>query len=105
MSENLKIVYWNARGLRRRMPSLRHILREQGADVALVNESHLLPAYSASISGYQVLRLDTTAATPMRGLLVRNNLVFQPLPSLDTQSFQALGVEFQFDAKPLNENL
>ena len=85
------------------MPSLRHILREQGADVALVNETHFHPALSASIPGYQVFRLDTTAATPMRGLLVavRGDLVLQQLPTPDTQSFQALGVEIQVEAKPL----
>lgn len=71
-------------------------------DVALINETHLHSAFSSSLPGYHILRLDTTAEFPQRGLLVavRRSLVFQPLPNLDTQSFQSLGVEIQINAKP-----
>ena len=101
MSE-LRTLYWNARGLRRKIPVLRHLLRHYSIDVALINETHLHPAFSSSLPGYHVLRLDTTAETSQRGLLVavRRNLPFQPLPSFDTQSFQSLGVETTIDAKP-----
>ena len=85
------------------MPVLRHLLRHYEVDVALISETHYHPSHSSSIPGYHTLRLDTVSETAKRGLLVavRKSLVFQPLPSYDTQSFQSLGVEIQLASKPL----
>ena len=97
------MLYWNAAGLRRRMPFLRHLLLEHAVDIALINESHLLPSHSATIPGYHLLRLDATADNAFRGLLVavRRSVVHHQLPALDTQSLQALGVEAHTGARAI----
>ena len=89
----LRIMFWNAGGLRRRIPCLRLLLSDNAVDIALINEMHLHPSFSANLPGYHVSRLDTTAETPRGGLLVavRRRIVHHQLPDLDTQSFQSLG--------------
>ena len=101
--DELRIVYWNAAGLRKRLHFLRLLLRQQNVDVALINESHLKPTDRANIPGYHILRLDVTTATSRRGLLiaVRRNIVQQPLPNLNTQSFQSLGIEVHHGSEAL----
>ena len=95
MDRGLRILYWNAAGLKPRIQLLRHTLREQNVDVALINESHLRPSDAANFPGYHILRLDAPQSNAFRGLLVavRRNLVHQPLPILDSRTFQSLGVE------------
>ena len=99
----LRVIYWNAAGLRNRLPFLRHLLRDNAADIALINESHLPSSFAANLPGYHILRLDATADTPRRGLLVavRRAIVHRPLPATDTQSLQSLGVEVHFGARTI----
>ena len=91
----LRVLYWNAAGLRRRLPFLRYLLREHLVDVALINESHLFATHNANLPGYDVLRMDATIDQPWRGLLiaVRRGIIHNPLPDTDTRSFHSLGVE------------
>ena len=66
----LRIVFWNASGLKQRDQMFRLLLREQNIDLALINETHLPAAANINISGYHVLRLDATPEHNFRGLLV-----------------------------------
>ena len=88
-------MFWNAAGLRRRVPFLRYLLQDNSVDIALINETHLLPSHAVNLPGYHVLRLDASADNPWRGLIVavRRNIVHHQLPDQGTQSLDSLGVE------------
>ena len=90
-----RILYWNAAGLRRRLSFLRYLLQDHAVDIALISETHLPPTFAANLPGYHIHRIDTTADSVWRGLLVavRRNVAHQLLPDLGTQTFQSLGVE------------
>lgn len=91
----LRIIYWNIAGLRGRLHFLKLLLKEQKVDVALICEALMLATDKVNLPGYHTLQLSSSPDTPRRGLLVaiRRNLVHQPLPLLDTRTFQSLGVE------------
>ena len=101
--DKLRIMYWNAAGLRRRLPFLRYLLQDNEVDIALINETHLMPSFAVNLPGFHVSRLDATADNPYRGLIVavRRNIVHRQLPDLDTQSLQSLGVEAHVGAQAL----
>ncbi|KOB69997.1 Uncharacterized protein OBRU01_15904 [Operophtera brumata] len=105
----LRILFWNARGLKSRDRSkvllLRPLLREQDIDVALLSETILKATDTVKFPGYISYRQDELSqdGRPFRGLLVlvKRKLVHQPLPTLDLVSMRALGVEVCSDGHPL----
>ena len=57
---NLRIAFWNARGLRNKKLLLADFLLKNDTDVILVNETHLQPGQSFFINSYRTLRTDRT---------------------------------------------
>ncbi|CAH2216064.1 jg619, partial [Pararge aegeria aegeria] len=104
MANLLRTVYWNANGLTRKATLVRSLLKEQDIDIALINETHLSPRFKLQFPGYFTYRLDDQSPGPTskRGLavLVRRRIVHQPIPALQLQSLQALGVELLIAGKP-----
>lgn len=105
MDSKLRIVHWNARGLKRKVQSFRLLLQEQNVDIALISETFLGPGDRLKIPGFLIYRKDETSETgrTIRGLavLVRRNTIHQPLPLPNLQSIDTLGVELQLGNKHL----
>ena len=59
-AQQLRLVYWNANGLRTKRNDLELFARHHGLDVILVNETHLRAGCRANISGYTLHRDDRT---------------------------------------------
>ena len=71
----LKIVQWNAEGVRLKKTELQHFLKLKAIDVCCIQEMHLSSSHRFFIRGYEVLRQDRENR-PKGGLLtlVRNNI-------------------------------
>lgn len=100
----MRILQWNANGLRGKHSSLRLLLREQNIDVALICETHLRTKMKLRFPGYFIYRRDEISDLhySYRGLmiLVRRNIIHQLLPDLQLQAMQALGVEIPIEGIP-----
>ena len=71
----LRIVQWNAEGVRLKKTELQHFLKLKAIDVCCIQETHLSSSHLFFIRGYEVFRQDR-AKRPKGGLLtlVRNNI-------------------------------
>ena len=71
----LKIVQWNAEGVRLKKTELQHFLKIKAIDVCCIQETHLSSSHRFVIRGYEVFRQDRENR-PKGGLLtlVRNNI-------------------------------
>ena len=71
----LKIVQWNAEGVRFKETELQHFLKDKVIDVCCIEETHLSNSHHFFIRGYEVFRQDRDNR-PKGGLLtlVRNNI-------------------------------
>ena len=71
----LKIVQWNAEGVRLKKTELQHFLKLKTIDVCCIQETHLSSSHRFFIRGYEVFRQDQENR-PKGGLLtlVRNNI-------------------------------
>lgn len=102
----LRIVFWNADGLsQEKARLLRLLIAQQRTDIVLLNETHLKSSDKVKVPGYIIYREDHTspAGTAYRGLavLVKRNIVHQPLPAMALQSAHALGVEICINRSPI----
>ena len=99
---NLRILQWNANGIRPRRTELTHFLSQNQYDLIFVQESHLSSDSTFHIPGYKTLqkncfmtRRGTTISTGNLGggvlILVKNGLTYTSLSSLDP-SFDYLAI-------------
>ncbi|KAJ8724200.1 hypothetical protein PYW07_008180 [Mythimna separata] len=106
MAVSLRVLHWNARGLKSKVAPLRLLLKDQKIDVALISETHLGPADKIRFPGYYLYRKDEKSAVgyPYRGLavLVRRRVVHQPLPSTSPSTLYALGIQVHVAGEDLN---
>uniref|UniRef100_A0A2A4JCI4 Endonuclease/exonuclease/phosphatase domain-containing protein n=1 Tax=Heliothis virescens TaxID=7102 RepID=A0A2A4JCI4_HELVI len=97
MAKPLRILHWNARGLRSKVTTPRQLLKDEDIDMALINETHLGPADRTRFPGYVIYRRDETSAHQARycglAVLVRRRVVHQQLPSPPQDSIYTLGVQ------------
>ena len=79
----LKIIQWNAEGVRLKKTELQHFLKLKAIDVCCIQETHLSSSHRFFIRGYEVFRQDGENR-PKGGLLtlVRNNI-----PAAEIQRF------------------
>lgn len=54
----LKIVSWNANGIRKKKPETTHFLADHQPDVLLIQETHLKPSDRFTLPNYQIIRQD-----------------------------------------------
>ncbi|KOB53653.1 putative endonuclease and reverse transcriptase-like protein, partial [Operophtera brumata] len=94
---DLRVLFWNARGLQHKILLLRPLLKEQTIDVALLNETLLKPTDRPKFPGYHIYRQDDANedGRVIRCLvvLVKRRVLHQPLPNIQLESLTALGME------------
>ena len=104
---NLRILQWNANGIRPRRTELLHFLSHNQYDLIFIQESHLSSDSTFRIPGYKTLqknrfmtRRGTTNSTVNLGggvlILVKNGLSYTSLSSLDPSSdYLAIAVKIK----------
>ena len=104
---NLRILQWNANGIRPRRTELLHFLSHNQYDLIFIQESHLSSDSTFRIPGYKTLQKDrfmtrrgTTNSTGNLGggvlILVKNGLSYTSLSSLEPSSdYLAIAVKIK----------
>lgn len=99
MADSLRVVHWNAQSLKGKKLLLKTFLREYQVDVMLISETHLTAAMKLTLPGYITHRKDERSpqGTAYRGLaiLVKRNVVHQPIDFEEHATIYALGIEVQ----------
>jgi exonuclease III len=87
-------MHWNAEGVYNKKTELQHFLHERDINVCCIQETHLQPAKSFKVRGYQCFRSDRVGRKKGGILtLVRNNINdFQTKTHTDDSEFQVLSL-------------
>lgn len=75
-TKSLKIILWNANGLKQNEPELLHLLIQSKIDIALITETHYTSSNNHFFPGFQVYRADNPDGTDHAGsaILVSNQI-------------------------------
>ena len=88
--QTLRIVHWNAEGVRQKKLELQQFLKAQKIDVCCIQETHLNNTHRFSIRGYEIHRVDR-ADRPKGGVLT---LVKTSIPSTEVQRSEKADTEY-----------
>ena len=88
--QTLRIVHWNAEGVRQKKLELQQFLKVQKIDVCCIQETHLNNTHRFSIRGYEIHRVDR-ADRPKGGVLT---LVKTSIPSTEVQRSEKADTEY-----------
>lgn len=91
---NLKIVSWNARGIRNKKDELFHFLDKHNFDVCLLSETWLKSKCSLKNRNYYCYRNDRrTGRGGGVAILIKKNIQHQLLPPQNTSLIENIGVK------------
>lgn len=101
-TKSLKIILWNANGLKQNEPELLHLLIQSKIDIALITETHYTSNTNHFFPGFQVYRADHPDGTAHAGsaILVSNQIQHYPLQSLQLPSIQATNIQIVLNHIP-----
>ena len=88
--QTLRIVHWNAEGVRQKKLELQQFLKVQKIDICCIQETHLNNTHRFSIRGYEIHRVDR-ADRPKDGVLT---LVKTSIPSTEVQRSEKADTEY-----------
>lgn len=91
----MKIVSWNACGLRQNVQEVRHYLESEDIDIMLLNETKLTEDVNIQIKNYKFIRKDRTAHGGGVGILIKQNICFQQLKSIPDVSIEHVGIRLE----------
>lgn len=95
-SGHLRILYWNAGGVRGKTSALRLLTQSQDIHIVLLGETKLLKNHELKIAGYSTYRRDEVSpqGVAYRGVaaLVRRDIVHEELELLDFTQTRTVGV-------------
>jgi len=99
-TKSLKIILWNANGLKQNEPDLPHLLIQSKIDIALITETHYTPSTNHFV--FQVYRADHPDGTTHAGsaILVSNQIQHFPLQILQRPSIQATNIQIVLNHIP-----
>lgn len=94
----LKLLNWNANGLRSKRASFIQFLSMNNVDVACVTETHFLPNETFTLPGYTIYRCDRVADKASGGvaLIVRRKLSHTAVYLPGIPALEVVGVKLQF---------
>lgn len=89
----LRIVFWNANGVRHKQTELTYFLQNYKVDVLLLNETQLKPCHKLVLQNYNTYRTDRLT-TPGGGtaVLVKKHLKSYELPNTPSPDLETTGI-------------
>lgn len=97
MAGSIRIVTWNANGLRQRIPELELFLEEQKIDIALISETHLTKQSNVRIKGFQIYDTIHPSNNARGGsaVIIRENIKHYEEQKYSTGPIQATTVKIR----------
>jgi exonuclease III len=98
-----KLVTWNANGLKGKAIELQHFLKHNSIDIALIQETHLLPSDKCQFLGYKVYRSDRPGVTRAGGtaIIIKHQIPHHQIPSPLLKSLEYTSIQIQTIHGPL----
>lgn len=107
MPKNLKIIYWNAQGLRNKRSELIQLINHLKIDIVLLNEAHLNHNKTFKIPNFITYRNDrsTKGKTNCGGtaILIRRKISHQPI-QIQTTNIENTIIHIEFNNKELTRS-
>lgn len=100
----MKIMYWNANGVRHRAGELEHLMKTEKIEIALINETHLKPNINIYMANYKFYKTDRINR-PGGGtaILVKKNIKHKQInPAKALTHLEATGIQILLENKPIN---
>lgn len=99
----LKLICWNADGVRNKMLELTDLVSALGIDIVAISESRLNSKITLSMSGYMCYRQDRHVSGRDQGvvLLIKENIVHCPISLPTTQHLEGIGVKLSISGTEL----
>ncbi len=97
MSHAIKVVFWNARGVKKKFEEFLHYLYSNCVDVACICESFSKPDINLPTNfDYEIYRLDRLDK-PKGGIMimVKKSINHKCLPNLNTKLLEVMGIELK----------
>lgn len=93
LNNNINVITWNARGIRKKYFEFLNFLNSNKVDIALITETWLTSEVRLPSSDYKCYRVDRT---DLKGggvaILIRKSIQHSLLPTIKTQSVENIGI-------------
>lgn len=102
-NKNLKIILWNANGLKQKEPELLNFLLDNQIDAALITETHYTNNSKHFFPGYNVYSTNHPDGTSHAGsaILISSSIQHYALPCFQFPSIQATNVSISINHIPI----
>lgn len=101
---NIKLLNWNANGLKRQTLTFELFLQQHKIDIACVTETHLVINEKFYIRGYKIYRNDRPSETAAGGVavLISNKIKHVPIDSPNSINLETIAISTVLFDKPHN---
>lgn len=101
-SPQLRVVFWNARGVRHKWDELKELIAELEVDILLLNETYLTPLHRPRVNGFELYRTDRVDR-PGGGtaILVRSGIKHKTVTIPEMDALEVTGVDVHTSAGPM----
>ena len=94
--KRLKVLYWNANGIRQKSVELFHFMIARKIPIACINETKLKPGIRLSHPDFNIVRLDNPDGPTAHGgvmIIIHRSIQYKVINSFNLQLMEAVGVE------------
>lgn len=103
VNSKLKLMIWNAQGIRGKVHEFFYFLQKESIDISLVSETRLSNVISCSHPDYFTYRLDRSHGQGGGvAIFVKRNVKHKLLPCPQIQIIEALSIEVSHGSKKFN---
>lgn len=102
--KNLRIINFNANGIKRQIYELQYLLLEHSIDIALITETHLEPTDRFTLRNYDIIRSDR----PYRrgggtAIIIKRNISYAPVQIIGLTCAEITAITLLLDKKRSND--
>lgn len=96
---NLKLLNWNANGIKAQRSIFIAFLARHNIDIACISETHLTTSDNIKISGYRIYRTDRQARIASGGvaILIKRNIIHHELPKINTTNIETVAIKVRLN--------
>lgn len=99
----LKLLLWNANGIKQNESEFLNVLQEKQIDLALISETHCKPCTKLFFPGYKIYRTDHPDKTAHAGsaIIISSKIQHHLLPNNQTPTIQATNIQITLNHTPI----
>uniref|UniRef100_A0A1Y1LWU6 Endonuclease/exonuclease/phosphatase domain-containing protein n=1 Tax=Photinus pyralis TaxID=7054 RepID=A0A1Y1LWU6_PHOPY len=93
----IKILNWNANGIKKQLNLLKCFLTRHSIDIACISETHLGHSEKLKISGYRIYRTDRNANIASGGvaIIIKHKIIHHECQPPNTMNLETVGIRIK----------